>query len=372
MSSDNDQEAGWQTMVHFSSKKQMKNKDSINSEGVYFPPEWGPQDAIMLTWPHEGTDWSEILPEVEKTYTEIAREVVRREKLLVVCRDTGKIKSLFTKEEISAMLFYEIPANDTWARDHGPIATYINGIPVINDFQFNGWGNKFDARLDNLINQRLIEQKAFLPGVLYKEYPGFVLEGGSIESDGNGTIITTSKCLLNPNRNPHLSQMEIEAKLMGFSGAKKILWLDYGFLEGDDTDSHIDTLARFCNENTICYVRCEDRNDLHFEELRKMEEQLKQFTNSEGTPYKLVALPLPEPVYNQNGARMSATYANFLIMNGAVLVPVYGQSTDHKALETLAVVFPELKITGINCLPLIEQNGSLHCITMQIPEGFLK
>lgn len=350
----------------------MRNQEHPESEKVYFPPEWAPQDGVMLTWPHEGTDWAGMLTEVEETYLEIAREVIRREKLLVVCHDIAKISQKFTDEELASIGFYEIPNNDTWARDHGPLSTFVQGKPAINDFQFNGWGSKFDARLDNLITRNLFIQRAFLPEVQYREYPGFVLEGGSIESDGNGTILTTTKCLLNSNRNPHHSRQEIETVLTDFSGAGKILWLENGFLEGDDTDSHIDTLARFCNENTICYVHCEERNDPHFEELRKMEEQLKRFTNREGIPYHLVALPMADPVYNQEGRRMSATYANFLILNGAVLVPVYGQPKDREALDILAGIFPEREVTAINCLPLIEQNGSLHCITMQIPKGFLR
>ncbi len=202
-------------------------------------------------------------------------------------------------------------------------------------------------------------------------HSGFVLEGGSIETNGMGTLLTTSPCLLNPNRNPYLTKTEIENELKRFSGAEQVLWLDHGFLEGDDTDSHIDTLARFCKQNTICYVKCTDGDDVHFEELNKMEEQLKDFRTPQGEPFNLVALPMADPVYNSEGRRMSATYANFLIINGAVLVPVYGQPKDREALEIIAGIFPEREIVGINCLPLIEQNGSLHCITMQIPKGFI-
>ncbi len=338
---------------------------------ICFPPEWAPQDAVMLTWPHEDTDWASMLPGVEPVFVQIAREVVRREKLLVVCRDQERIKRLFIPEETSAMFFYEIPSNDTWARDHGPICTFRNGIPVINDFQFNGWGNKFNASLDNGITREIFSRKAFLPEVRYLEHAGFVLEGGSIETNGRGTILTTSACLLNPNRNPHFSKMEIETRLKEFSGAEQVLWLDHGLLEGDDTDSHIDTLARFCNENTICYVGCSDTDDPHYEELKKMEAQLKDFRTPSGDPYNLVALPMADAICDKEGRRMSATYANFLIINGALLVPVYRQPKDREALDILAGIFPEREITGIDCLPIIEQNGSLHCLTMQIPKGFL-
>lgn len=261
--------------------------------------------------------------------------------------------------------------NDTWARDHGPMATIRQGELFINDFGFNGWGNKFDARLDNLITEGLFNQKAFGAEVRYNNLRDFILEGGSIESDGNGTILTTSACLLNPNRNPGFSKADIESKLAETLGTTRVLWLDHGHLEGDDTDSHIDTLARFCNESTIAYVKCTNSADSHFEDMALMEAQLKSFTRVDGEPYTLVPLPMVSPIYNSEGARMGATYANFLIINKAVLVPVYGVPEDNHALEILAGVFPDREIVGINCLPLIKQNGSLHCITMQIPKGFL-
>jgi len=290
----------------------------------------------------------------------------------VVCRESATIKPHFTSKEISTIRFYEIPCNDTWARDHGPLCTLRNGIPVIHDFQFNGWGEKFEASLDNLITAELYQQGAFSREAELKSHPSFVLEGGSIETNGYGTILTTSRCLLHPNRNPHLTKKEIEEELVQFSGTEQVLWLDHGFLEGDDTDSHIDTLARFCDKNTICYVKCQDPKDIHYEELRKMETELKNFRTPEGTPFHLVPLPMPEPVYNDEGRRLPATYANFLIMNGSLLVPQYNQPTDWEALEILGEIFRDRQTIGINCLPLIKQNGSLHCITMQIPQGFLR
>lgn len=339
---------------------------------IFFPPEWYPQDGVMLTWPHSATDWFPDLQEVTLAYLELAREIIKQEKVVITARDIDDVRSLFSGDEQARIIFSGTASNDTWARDHGPVSIFRNGRPVICDFQFNGWGNKFNAELDNGITSRLFGQQVFLPEVIMESHPGFVLEGGSIETDGKGTILTTSECLLNPNRNPDSNKTDIEEYLKSHLGADRILWLDHGALSGDDTDSHIDTLARFCNENTICYVQCRDESDIHYEELQKMERQLQGFTTFDGRPYNLVPLPLPDPCTDESGKRLPATYANFLIINGAVLVPVYGQEKDQDALEILGRIFPDRQIIGINCLPFIKQNGSLHCITMQIPKGFLR
>jgi agmatine deiminase len=338
---------------------------------IVFPAEWAAQDAIMLTWPNSGTDWADILEEAEQTYVVLATEILKHQELLIVCNNVSHVRQFFSSMQQQNIRFYEIPYTDTWARDHGPITTINQGILFLNDFGFNGWGNKFNARLDNLITEGLFNQKAFSAEVRYNNLRDFILEGGSIESDGNGTILTTSACLLNPNRNPWFSKTDVERQLAETLGTTRVLWLDHGHLEGDDTDSHIDTLARFCNKNTIAYVKCTNSNDPHFEDLALMEAQLKSFTQVNGEPYNLVPLPMASPLYNNDGLRMGATYANFLIINNAVLVPVYGVPEDNLALEILAGVFSDRKIVAINCLPLIKQNGSLHCITMQIPKGFL-
>jgi agmatine deiminase len=339
---------------------------------IFFPAEWYEQDAVLLTWPHTKTDWAPNLQQVENTYLEIAREILKHEKLIIVCENCQPTKSLFSKSEQSNIHFFRIPSNDTWARDHGPVCTFNEGIPFIHDFRFNGWGNKFDAHLDDLITSKLYEMDAFSRKTMLSPYPGFILEGGSIESDGNQTIMTTSECLLNPNRNKSLSKTEIEEQFKRVLGAVQVLWLDHGNLAGDDTDSHIDILARFCNENTICYIQCNNPEDEHYDALHKMEAQLRTFRNIAGKPYELVPLPMPHPVFNSSGKRMAVTYANFLILNDAVLVPVYSQPEDQPALEILGKIFADRVVTGINCLSLVEQNGSLHCITMQIPKGFLR
>lgn len=338
---------------------------------IVFPSEWTEQDAVMLTWPDADTDWINILDEAEETYRILSHQILKRQRLLVVCRNKERIETLFSSDQANKIKYIELPYNDTWARDHGPVSVWYNGIPTILDFSFNGWGNKFDGRLDNLITEGLFVNKAFNREVQYKDYRDFILEGGSIESDGKGTILTTSACLLNPNRNPWFSKADIESKLAETLGTTRVLWLDHGHLEGDDTDNHIDTLARFCDENSIAYVQCSNKKDSHYKDLKLMEDQLRTFKNFKGESYNLVPLPMVSPVYNIDGTRMGATYANFLIINRAVLVPVYGVPEDDRALAILSGVFPDREIVGINCLPLIKQNGSLHCITMQIPKGFL-
>lgn len=340
------------------------------SPSIVFPAEWCDQDGVMLTWPHPGTDWSPILDEAESTYIEIAGEICKHEELIITIQDS--VERFFSEHELTKIHFFRIPCNDTWARDFGPLCTLNNGKPVINKFRFNGWGNKFNSQLDDMISSHLFSGGAFHPDGMHYYHTDLFLEGGSIDTDGEGTILTTSGCLLNPGRNGSLSKVEIENKLEVYLGAKRILWLDYGHLAGDDTDGHIDTLARFCNENTICYVQCKDQNDEHFEELKKMEDQLGTFSTANGKPYRLVPLPMADPVFDNDGKRLPATYANFLILNNAVLVPVYGLETDKQALEILRQLFPDREITGINCSALIKQCGSLHCITMQFPKGFIK
>ncbi len=341
-----------------------------NHQHTIFPPEWHPQSGVQLTWPHSNTDWYTILDEVVECYVSIAKEVVKREKLLIVCADEDEVLKNFTQEEKSRIIAIQLKSNDTWARDHGGLSVWKDDKPTILDFKFNAWGLKFTSNLDNQITSQLFEREIFQTEVAYESHLNFVLEGGSIESDGKGTILTTSECLTSPNRNQPLTLEEIGNYLKKAFGANRILFLDHGYLAGDDTDNHIDTLARFCDEETIAYVKCEDVNDEHFYELNKMEKQLKSFVTTEGKPYKLVPLPMADAVYD-DGYRLPATYANFLIINGAVLMPFYNSSKDEVAKSILQTAFPDREIIGIDCSPLIKQHGSLHCVTMQFPQGFL-
>ncbi len=327
------------------------------------PPEWAPQQFVQLTWPHEETDWVDMLDEVNQCFAEIARHIIQYENLLIVCRDAERIRTLLKDIDLNRITFVELPTNDTWARDHGGITVLEDGKKVIYDFAFNGWGKKFEAELDNKITKALYDKQLFGSNVTYRNCLDFVLEGGSIESDGEGTLLTTSTCLLSDNRND-LSKEAVEARLKDYFGLHRMLWLNHGYLAGDDTDSHIDTLARFCDVNTIAYVKYEDERDEHYTEQKKMEEELMQFRTVSGAPYRLIPLPMADAVY-EAGERLPATYANFLIINGAVLMPTYQSPKDEIALKQLELAFPDRKIIGINCLPLIKQHGSLHCVTMQ-------
>lgn len=340
------------------------------NNNTILPPEWYPQSAVQLTWPHEETDWAPILDEVVSCFVEIAKEVIKREKLLIVCLDKSVVRSQLGEVDYSRIIFREMQTNDTWARDHGGISVFEDGLPLVYDFVFNGWGMKFAANHDNLITRKLFLMKTFTDEVIPVNMQPFVLEGGSIESDGKGTLLTTVECLSSVNRNEYLQKEELENYLKQVFGLERILWLESGYLAGDDTDSHVDTLARFCSEDTIAYVQCTDEEDEHFAELQEMEEELKEFTQANGDPYRLVALPMADKV-EWEGERLPATYANFLIINGAVLVPFYHSPKDEVAKAALQEAFPDREIVGINCLPLIKQHGSLHCVTMQYPEGFV-
>lgn len=337
---------------------------------IILPAEWYPQSAIQLTWPHEDTDWAPILDEVIPCFVSIAKEVIKREKLLIVCVDEQAVREQLGEVDYSRILFREMETNDTWARDHGGISVFDEGVPCVYDFVFNGWGMKFAANYDNLITRNLFAQGTFSDSVLPVNMQPFVLEGGSIESDGKGTLLTTVECLASVNRNEYLQKEELENYLKEVFGFERILWLENGYLAGDDTDSHVDTLARFCSEDTIAYVQCKEPDDEHFDELQAMEQELQAFTRANGEPYRLIALPMADKV-EWEGERLPATYANFLIMNGAVLLPFYQSPKDAVAKAALQEAFPDREIVGIDCLPLIKQHGSLHCVTMQYPEGFI-
>ena len=330
-----------------------------------FPAEWAPQQFVQLTWPHADTDWAYMLDEVQACFKNIAREIAKRQRLVIVAPDIDDVRrQIAYSVNMDNVTLVEMPSNDTWARDHGGITIFEDGKPVVLDFQFNGWGLKFAADKDNLITERL-HRAGHLFGEL-RSCRNFVFEGGSIESDGEGTLLTTSECLLSPNRNATMTRSDIEAYLLDTLGAKQLLWLDHGYLAGDDTDSHIDTLARLCPDNTILYVKCEDESDEHYEALRNMEEQLKTFRTLDGKPYRLIALPMAHPAYEED-ERIPATYANYLVINGAVLVPTYATELDAIALAQVQQAFPQHEIVGIDCQALIRQHGSLHCVTMQYP-----
>lgn len=300
-----------------------------------------------MAWPHQKTDWAPILEKAQTTFAEIIKAIEQFERVILVRPDA-----------------YDVPSNDTWARDFGPITIEENGNPVLLDFTFNGWGDKFPAEKDNAVSRNLHKLGGFGSTALHSI--DLILEGGSIESDGEGTLLTTTECLLNSNRNPQLTKEQIEERLKAELGVHTILWLENGSLTGDDTDAHIDTLARLCPDKTIVYVACDDPSDEHYENLKVMEFELMQFPD-----YRLLPLPWPAAKYDADGERLPATYANYLVINGAVLVPTYNDPVDERALEVVQKAFPDRKIIGIDCSTLILQHGSLHCVTMQIPQGVL-
>ena len=337
---------------------------------IHFPAEWYPHSAIQITWPHKNSDWAYILDEAIDCYINLSKQIIKQTQLIIVCPKVEEVKEHFTYEEQTHIIFTEIASNDTWTRDHGAISVFINDKPVVYDFGFNAWGLKFAANLDNQITSKMFSNNIFKPEVSYQNHLNFILEGGAIESDGEGTLLTTSKCLMAPNRNQPKTKEEIDKHLKDIFGLKQILWLENGYLAGDDTDNHIDTLARFCNNNTIAYIKCDDETDEHFQELNSMEEELRSFKTLNDESYNLVSLPMADPIY-QDGYRLPATYANFLIMDSVVLMPTYSSSKDAIAKVQLQKAFPNREIIGVDCRTLIKQHGSLHCITMQYPKGFI-
>jgi agmatine/peptidylarginine deiminase len=351
---------------------------------LILPAEWAEQAFVQIAWPHAATDWQPYLDAAWQCYADIAREISKREDLVIVTPEPEvveeKLKSL-SDIQLQRIHLLKVETNDTWARDHAFLTmTDEAGNKTLADFTFNGWGLKFAANLDNRINRQAFSSlKQLLDGkVSYADALHIVLEGGSVESDGKGTVLTTTSCLLAPNRNNFASKEEAESALRNALHCNRILWLDNSWLDGDDTDGHIDTVARFCPNDTIAYVQCTDKEDEHFTCLNNMEKELQQLRTAEGSAYRLIPLPMPDAIFEgdfedavagEEGQRLPATYANFLIMNGAVLMPTYGQpENDRLAASQLQKAFPDREIVGIDCRVLIRQHGSLHCVTMQYPK----
>ncbi len=338
---------------------------------VRLPAEWEPQDAVLLAWPHADTDWQPLLEDISAVYLELVRIISRYQRLVIISPQPEEVREQLTRQGLSlrGIQIIKIPTDDTWVRDFGPLTVLHNGRPRLLDFGFNGWGNKFPATRDNRATAQLHAAGAF--GATPLETVDLILEGGSVESDGKGTLLTTAKCLLNPNRNPHLNKQQLEKTLQQKLGAQQIHWLQHGYLAGDDTDAHIDTLARLCPQETICYVHCTDQKDEHYQELRRMEEELKALKTAADEPFKLVPLPWPKACYDVQGERLPATYANYLVINRAVLVPTYKDPADQAALAAVSRAYPDREIIGVDCRAVIRQHGSLHCISMQLPRGVL-
>jgi len=328
----------------------------------YFPAEFEPQSFVQLIFPHPQSDWVPYLEEARACFVNIATAVATYQPCLIICDDVELVKSYFESHE--NLIFVPYQTDDTWARDCSVLSVIDEeeGEPLLLDFTFTGWGGKFDASRDNSISSSI----AHVYGAPMEKI-NLILEGGGVETNANGSLLTTAECLLNPNRNPHLTKSQTEAILKKEFGVEQILWLNHGYLAGDDTDSHIDTLARFIDTDTIMYVKCDDQSDEHYEALKKMEEELKALRDVEGEAFNLIALPMTNPIFYDN-ERLPATYANFLIINDAVLLPIYNDPHDAEAIAICEKAFRGRDIIPIDCSVLIRQHGSLHCVTMQFPE----
>ncbi len=342
------------------------------SEVLRFPAEWEQAEAVLLAWPHQDTDWAYMLDDVRKTYGHIICALSQHVKVLVIGPEQPGAEYLPDDTVTENIIYVEMPTNDTWTRDYGPLTVDVDGLAALVDFQFNGWGLKFASDKDNLATMRLCEAGIFKAPRINRL--SFTLEGGSVESDGKGLLITTADCLMSPNRNGGMSRAEIEDCLRADLGVETVLWIEHGELAGDDTDGHIDTLVRLVPPgDTLLYVGCNDPADEHYESLSAMKEDLMALRRPDGMPFNLIELPLPDPIYDPDeGIRLPATYANFLIVNDVVLAPVYNQPVkDMHALLAIQAAMPDHKVIPIDCRSLIRQHGSLHCATMQLPVGVL-
>ncbi|MBK1734595.1 agmatine deiminase [Halorhodospira abdelmalekii] len=338
------------------------------------PAEWEPHAALLLTWPHAGGDWGRTLPEIEHCFEQLACAAAAFEPLLIVCPETpgaaARVRERLLSRGVNAerCVVIEAPSNDVWARDHGPITIQRpDGSVQLLDFRFNGWGERHPSSDDDRI-PRVLTERGGIGSHHYRRIE-WVLEGGSIDCDGAGTLLTTTRCMLNPNRNGQATRKEVESQLAARLGAHRIIWLDDGWLAGDDTDGHVDMLARFVDSETIAHVVCDDPNDPHYEPLQAMATALQAARTVNDGPYRLIELPLPEPIYDEQGQRLPASYANFVFVNGGILVPAYGDPADTVAAARLAAARPDRRIVSVPARALIRQGGSLHCATMQLPAG---
>lgn len=333
------------------------------------PAEWEPQAATLLTWPHEASDWGVERHEVVDTFTALGVAISADQALLSVGTSTAHVTDIQAQlvksgAQPDRLLFAIAPSNDVWARDHGPLTVLDVDGPIVCDFGFNGWGGKFEHDKDSAITATLRDQGVF--GDTPVTMPGIVLEGGAIETDGQGTLLATRSSVLDNARNPGLCPERLQDRLTETLGFDRFLWLDHGAVGGDDTDGHIDTLARFADPDTILHATAPKHHPDHAE-LSLMTEQLRTLRRRDGNPYRLVPLPCPGEITDREGGLLPATYANFLLTNHSVLMPSYRVAADNVARERLSKIFPTRRVVPVDCRAIIRQNGSLHCLTMQFP-----
>lgn len=345
--------------------------DSFNDfpAGYSFPAEFAPHEATWLSWPHKEASWPGKIDAIYPYYSQFVKELSLSEKVRINVAD--EIMKAFAQHHIAEaganldnVEFFLHPTNDAWCRDHGPAFLINPGAAqrkIVVDWNYNAWGNKYPPYdLDDVI-PTLIARQFNLP--VY--YPGIVMEGGSVEFNGEGTILTSTACLLNPNRNPHLNQQQIEAYLMKFYGQQQVLWVDEGIV-GDDTDGHIDDTIRFVNADTVLTVVEEKKNDENYELLQHNLRQLKQMRLLNGKQLNIIELPMPDAVVHDD-QRLPASYANFYIANTSVIVPTYRCDKDDKALQIIQQSFPDRKVVGIDSTDIIWGLGSFHCLSQQEP-----
>ena len=333
------------------------------------PAEWEKQSAVQLTWPHDKDIWQEDFPKIINLFVSLSKIMISHTRLIIICLKATDIKYYFTEKEKKRIFFIEAKSNDIWTRDHGFISLKAKQNIFLLNFIFNGWGLKFVANHDNLLNLKLKQSSIFSEKVSFKDV-SLVFEGGSIDSNGNGEALTTSTCIFSLNRNEYIPKANLIKNLKDTFNLSKLHLLDHGHLQGDDTDSHIDMLARFVNENTIVHAVCNDKNDNHYESLQKMKVELEEISNSKGQKYNLIGIPIGKVI--KEDARLPASYINFLLINGAVLVPQYNVPEDKIAIEIFSKLFKNRIVIPFNCTLLIRQGGSLHCATMNFYEGTLK
>ena len=341
------------------------------TDAFRLPAEWEPQSAILIAWPHADTDWADRLGEVEDTYVALVAAITRFQPVVICVADDdlqtyAEARLRSARVDMAKVRFVPAEYDDTWLRDSGPITLRDGGRYKLLDFRFTGWGGKYEASRDDRLVGELSGMNLFHN--YFVQSIDFALEGGAIDSDGEGTLLTTWQCL--HERHPDAGREELSQRLAGWLKQDRVLWLDHGYLEGDDTDAHVDTLARFAPGHGIVFQACDDPQDSHYAELQAMGEEIAALRTKDGAPYTLYPLPWAQPILD-NGRRLAASYANYLILNGAVLIPAYGDAKDDEAAAVLARAYPGREIVQVPCRPLIWQNGSLHCITMQLPEGLL-
>ncbi len=340
--------------------------------GYHMPAEWEEHEATWLAWPHMryAKYWGDNLRPVQDISLQVIKALHRRENVNLMVVDEAmeeavRKKARKAKTPLEHVVFYEIPTIDVWTRDHGPVfvVNRENGDIAITHWLYNGWGNKYPDIIPDTVIPAKIHELMETPYFA----TGMVLEGGSIEVNGQGTLLTTKQCLLNKNRNPYFKRPDIEKRLKDYIGIKKIVWLDQGLIN-DDTDGHIDNLAPFINPTTIAAPYEWDTKDDNYEVLKENFSILEKATDSYGKSFRVLKLPTPGYIAD-NGKRLAASYANFYIANGVVLLPIFGNKRkDRDAKAVLEHLFPERKVTPINCLPLIKSGGTIHCITQQQPK----